>query len=517
MYINRVLMFQIDDIIKQYRRNHRIDSKRHREMTDHIEANLAESNNELRASTLREAVSLGMSLSAEVDDIHIERGWQAPRFRFTIELIVEEARRSSPGSRMVITGWTDRCEMQRDGRNSNNVYIAEDTEMYVNNVTVIRDFLREDRRGNEYLESKVFDNYQMILGEYHNARDRSRDNEYVMRPSEIFAMIDRIDDIGDEDDDVTDTRTMFNTGIRANNASNNQRMHYLKTLMNCDVDGRGEHEVYGARHRDNASRTSRDIAAYDVAREREVTWRRNAFFMAILDRNKDFTGSRRFEYRDLVDITEDRRMDTLEEITECTEINDCRASDSARLNGASRELINAFTVCNEIPVIMADSHISAIEFTIDGTTMDSRRRNAEMVIVPESVHYIIDGDFGTDLVDAFENRFIREVFNVITEDGNIPVYIHVSCDIGGMTVIDMEYDGGDMVIRKFATFTNSTAAPVITRNEKSALTFAKNYLAIRRDVVDRALASNSIEVEDEDEDDRDGDRRTAIPRIARIS
>lgn len=516
MYLSKVTMLEVDEIVDQARRNHRLDSKRHREMTDHISNNLNETSGGLRTSTLREAVSMGLSLSTECDRISIDRGWHSSRFRFIIELVIEEPRRTSPGSRMVISGWTDRFSLEKKDNDRNEKLIDPDTVMYVNHIVVVRDFLREDRRGQEYVESKIFDNYQMLLGDYYNSRERrGNSNEYLMRPAEIFAMIDRIDDVGDTDDDVYDTRTLFNTGVRSNNGSNNQRMHFLKSIMDSDVDGRGQHRVYGNRgHSSTGTNVTRDIASFDVAREQEVNWKRNAFFAAIVDRNRDFVGSRSFTYEDLVDFTERRTMRDLDDITSYTEMNDARASDSGRLTGASRELINAFTVCYEIPTIMADSHIAAIEFTVDGTMCDSRRRRAEMVIIPNSVRYILDGDFGNDLIDAFETRFLREVFDVISESGNIPIYMHVNTEIGGMTVIEMEYDGGDMVRRVFATFANSMAAPVITRDERSALSFAKNYLAIRRDVVDRALADNDLEV---DEDNDYEDRRTAVPKFARLS
>ena len=508
MYLSRLQLFEIDEITEQSRRNHSLNSKRHREMTDYIESNLAETGGMLRPSTLREAVSMGLTLSSETDKINIKGGWRARRFRFVLELVIEEPRQQSPGSRMVVTGWTDRFAV------SSEKEIDADTEMYVNHIVVVRDFLKSDRRGHEYVESKVFDNYQMLLGEYYNSRDRAGGkNEYLMRPAEVFAMIDRIEDIGDDDDGVTDTRTMFNTGIRSNNASNNQRMHFLKSLMDHDIDGRSEHNVYGGRSNDRGTYTSRDIAAYDSARINEVVWKRNQFFNALVNRNADFVGSRQFVYEDLIDFTESRTMRELDDLTDYTEMNDSRADDSRRLNGASRELISAFTVCYEIPTIMADSHIAAIEFTVDGTQRDSRNRRPELVIVPGSDKYLIKGDFGTDLIDAFENRFLREVFDVISEDGEIPIYMDVSCEIGGLTVIEMEYDGGSMERHVFSTFTNSMAAPVITRNEKSALTLARSYIQLRRDVVDRALGDRELEAEDDDRDDR----RIAVPKFTKIS
>ena len=509
MYLSKVQLFEIDAITEQHRRNHTLNSKRHREMTDYIETNLAESGGHLRANTLREAVSMGLTLSSETDRIGIKGGWRARRFRFVLELVIEEPAEQSPGSRMMVTGWTDRFSVSKEKE------IDDDTEMYVNHIVVVRDFLRRDRRGNEYLESKVFDNYQMLLGEYYNSRDRSSgNNEYLMRPAEVFAMIDRIEDIGwDADEEVTDTRTMFNTGIRSNNASNNQRMHFLKSLMDHDISGRGEFNVYGQGSRDRGAYTSRDIAAYDSARNNEVTWKRNMFFHALVNRNGDFVGSRRFTYGDLVEFTEGNSMRCLDDITDYTEMNDSRADESRRLNGLSRELISAFTICYEIPTIMADSYIAAIEFTIDGTQRDSRNRRPELLIVPGSDKYLMSGDFGTDLIDAFESRFVREVFDVISEDGEIPIYMDVSCEIGGLTVIEMEFDGGAMERHVFTTFASSMAAPVISRNEKSALTLAKNYVQLRRDVVDRALADRDLETADDDYTDR----RAAIPKFTKLS
>jgi hypothetical protein len=264
---------------------------------------------------------LGESLapSTEVETVRpIEGSWQDARYRFILEVEVEEPSRYGNGLRVIVCGYTDRVD------SSHNGHLAPDLRMYVNSIVGVSDWY-DTSRGQPILRSRVTDNYQVMLGEYNPGVRGGSD--WKMRPVDIFNTLELNDELKSDDpnEETVDTRSSFTQGVDTNRRCNNQRTHYLTRLITADAAGGNNASVFSDQFTPIGKQ--RNAMAADNIQETTVY---NNRFLELLMRNNDTSKKLRrkgyFEFEDLCVISSNGRLDGLDDIVDVYDRRQMRKS-----------------------------------------------------------------------------------------------------------------------------------------------------------------------------------------------
>lgn len=487
MRITKLVFIEVSELQEQYRRPYklRVDGS----VMDALdEAFSRDSVASARPKLLLDAITRGLSFSTNVEDTRIagngrRGGWDGKRFRFLMEITVEEpGRRGQPGSRVIVSGYTD-----------NNSYssassIDEETKMYINSVIGVRDTWRTDRRGDSYLESKIVKPYQVLSGVY----GRNSNNDYLCRPQDIFRRIQTIRDVGD---DGMDTRVMFKAGVEPSERVNNTRAGFLSRIVSNDFHGRMEVVAHGG---DNFQ-TSRNVKSADEARDIKMS--RNPFIDTLMSANGNVKESGYFIYKDLVPFSESGTMRSLDADTSIAPLqNNDFDYESIRWDGANGETNAAVTLTREVPSIMTDQNLASMRFTINNDHLDDDG-NPEFDLIEWTSHF--EGLDGPDVADVAIRRIIEEVYLPLTRFNKLHMDIEVTVDIGGMTAIEMIWDGGSNESFNFPTFADGIVPPTMTRNRSVLDDLAKSYTKLRKECIDPLMNDEVDLLDRENNTDRD--------------
>lgn len=499
MKIIKISLIEVSELEEQYRRPYELRADG-TVLNKIEEAFDRDSPGDARPKLLTDALVRGLNFSTRTEHATIvgrgrRNGWDTLRYRFIIEVLIEEpGRRGQPGSRVVLTGYTDSNE-----RNSDND-IPEELRFYVNSVIGIRDMPRTDARGDTYIESKVVKPYQVMTGVY-GAR---RDNDFLARPSDVFSRIKAVRELGD--DEVVDTRVMFKSGAEANDRVNNTRGGWLAKLISADYDGRLSVATHGV----DSFTKSRDVAAQDVSRDSKLS--RNEFMQHLMSVNREVKDSGCFKYGDLIEFSEFGTLRSLDDQTKLYRLEDNEFNyDSLRWDGADAETNVAVTLTREVPSIMTDHLISSIRFTIDNTETDDRD-DPQWEIIEWTTH--VDGLGSEAFAEAAMHRIIDEIYMPLTRFNSITCDIDVEADIGGMVTTVVSWDGGRDETRNFPAFADGIIPPTITRDRNVLNNLAKSYNRIRKDVIDPVMNRDvAILHEEETGISRNRDDRREVPKI----
>ena len=471
MRLESLTLVEVADIPDQYRRPY--DLYVNNDTIKALDFTLRNEGGQYRPAMLVDVLGNSIQLSSDaVEHVNLDVGrWSDERYRFIAIVTVEEPTRFHAGARLIVCGYTDRCDM------SYNKTIAPDLRFYINSIVGVRDLLAQDSRGNTYVKSMITDNYQVMLGEYE--QHNSRYNDYKMRPVDVFSTIETTRELGSCDDQTVDTRILFVNGVDTNSRRNNQRGRYLSSIIEQDVAGYQAIETYtNDEFNGNYSHNAASVEMASNAERRIVS---NQFIRYLTSNCKsDVIYNKYFVYEDMAALADGGTLRGLDEVTTLIERNRGTISmESENWNGATTETVVAATLAQEIPAIMTDCIMSSVSFTC--SNMSSRGSGIEFICT--DIHMFVPGDFGDYIINAFETRFINEVFKPLSQHGAIALDIQVHADVGGMTTVDIIIDNNPNERFVFPSFCDSILAPTLTKDFKKIESLASQYESIREEVV----------------------------------
>lgn len=471
MRMESLNLIEVADMPDQYRRAY--DLSVNNDTLRALDYTLRNEGGQYRPAMLVDV--LGNSIQLATDDVeHVQLDvgkWSDARYRFIAVVTVEEPTTFHAGSRLVVCGYTDRCDI------SYNKTVAPDLRFYINSIVGVRDLLSKDNRGNTFIKSMITENYQVMLGDFdqHN----SRHNDYKMRPVDVFSTIETTRELGSSDDQTVDTRILFVNGVDTNSRRNNQRGRYLSSII--EQDAAGYHAIETYTDDEYGGNYSHNSAAVEMAANAERRIVSNHFIRYLTSNcRSDVLYNKYFNYEDMAALASGGNLRGLDDITTIVErARGSMSMESENWNGATTETIIAATLAQEIPSIMTDCIMSGVIFTC--SNMASRDGRAEFICT--SIHMFVPGDFGDHIINAFETRFINEVFRPLSQHGSIALDIQVQADVGGMTVVDIIIDNNANERYVFPSFCDSILAPTLTRDFKKIENLASQYETIREEIV----------------------------------
>ncbi len=403
-----------------------------------------------------------LTFGSGYEDVNIQgigNDWDEKRFRFVMDVeLTAMSKYSKVGTRAIVQGYTEHADATHRGR------LDPKMRMYINNICTVQD-IQDGARGTT---TRVIDISQTLLGDI-----QAGNVEILIRPSDIFSTIDCIEDSLDEDmSEMVDTRSTFHRGVQLSKRSTSMASNYLKDLVEADLSA-SDNLVS---HDPNLINDTRDSLAREVAGGSIQSYRSNAFLKALQSNNRNFKGNNWFTIRDVADLL-DVTVNHIDDMIDVYQPDIDLESDV--WTGGSAEVKASFEICHSIPIIMADCYIDSIELTSDN--LDSR--NGEPCTGIQDLTSML-GENVRDRrhINKFIDRFNREVFRRISNNGQQLVDLEISSEICGLTTIKISIDDEHSYRYVFASFADGMLSPNVTNDSEVSLDLANGYIDLRREI-----------------------------------
>lgn len=479
MRLNKLVLRETGDLEKQFRR----PFKPHLDggILDDLEESMRSASSLSSIDSAMGEVAGRMLLPSdeyEEAKLHNVRSWRDRRFRFFADITVRDfSRHNTTCERMIVVGYTDRAEI---GRNDT---IDPDTEMVINSVIRLVGNLRKDHRGNVIESYRILEDSNILCAHDELATyDDLDDMEISLTPYNIFDAISAKDEDGDDWDPDGEiySSAILSAEARSVRRRVNNPTNYLTALVQSDVTALTLAEEENG---DMLFTPSRSNHARDICSDPDL--RSNDFIRAIANhRDEMYDAKNAFYYEDLVIFT-DNDLDELDDLTEVSLMaTDDIDLESDRWSSAHPETLAAYAVVHAVPTIAIETLQEDVEFTVDN---DNHENRPDFAIIHQQT-YVEDSsgepvDLDDSIIDRFEARVIHEVFNPLTRNGRHLVTLDVSCNIFGITRVEISIDDDNTRPYVFTSFADAMLSPVVSNSARTLKDFARDYSDIR-EVID---------------------------------
>ena len=406
--------------------------------------------------------------------------------------------RSSTSLRILVSGYTDRSQLDH------NRMPDPETIMHINSITTLRVTYGGGLGG--YDRYEVIDNNMVILPDVYN-----KASEKFSAPSTFLEYVESHDD-GIEDiglDLIVDAHGNRAKTIRHNMSSPDS---YFKTIARADFIANGDRDsmegVANANYDTAPMGLSSFTQPYLANNNYDRTVRNNTFYEAFSDAAENPDVARgifqenAFTLIDLLDACsiKERNMPDYIFVREFENLD----YDANRWNGANEETMAAYDVCHRIPEYMLNNLILGCSFEISNRYSSNRngrvtaefsflgdvndRGNQSYNIVPLTG----SGDIPNHFLETFENNIISDVFEPLSDYGEIPMTMTVYSSLAGLTKIDINIDDGQNEPYVFTSFCEHRLNNNLTRwDDKNFGDTIRNYSAIRGEIKVANMVRNS--------------------------
>lgn len=443
--------------------------------------------NNVSAAALGGIAGTIMRPSSRIESVaSIAGGWQSKRFRFILEIDLTNGR-SRSSRRKVLTGWTNYDGVDHNGQLDPNMIF------HVNNNIELRDSVSERMGLSTQMSTNVSQNNQLLVGKPQSRtrdlwRGNGADTSYSLRPTDLMTTIGTKFSLGslggfdgmsagafDEphgysQDEIINNDSNFSMGICNSTRDNLNPSTYLSRLL-------------------TGVRSANKLGENDYADEESLLYDRAAGMCS--ETGTDDVVFNAFanlcEFKDTGEFTAAQLMRADPEVDDKTYVgrvggvhkvfDNAVAQNTSEWTGADIATEIATMVKNAIPgMLIADSIAVAV---IDFTNMTQTGQDETSVAIRGMMH---EGMDEYSLEEKIAIRFNTELAASITKNGNLPVSIHVECDVYEDTLIVVAIDNERPVEFIDPTLADSTAPPVITGNKVALDNMASDMINITQNI-----------------------------------
>lgn len=418
--------------------------------------------------------------SAAGPAVNIVNGWGERRFMFHIKVRI--GNHLSAKRYQYISGYTDHCD------SSYRDTLDPKMRMYINSVVNADIGTKNYGDGRTAKIGRVLDASHVITAPDVISDDRYRDrdresysNVQLMAPKHLMgAMM-----VETSDFDTRDHRIGFADGkvekVRRNRGI---ATTYLSDAINgiCRAKAKldeddGSSGSYGGFDEYSSFVTEGQATFSQASYQCKEPTISNDPFMSWLEDSTDFGLDRYITYGELC-----RKLPEFDELTDVYTIGNVRKERSDNYdvrisergecngwNGSNAETVVATAFCYSIPAIMMELMLTRAVFTITNEQLDGRIR-----LDLKNHSTFAEGVSMAPYLARFEDRVINEVFDDLTRDGEIALWIDMDCDIEYGTFISVSYDGGHTEEFSLPTFADGLYSPIVTNKRENLIKVAKS-------------------------------------------
>lgn len=375
--------------------------------------------------------------------------------------------------RILVSGYTDRAEVDRDGLPD------YETRMHINTVTTLR--VRDDNNGLSRGErQEIVDNSMILLPD---PRRRDERSEEVASPG---LMLQYSDQYEDNEDLPSEYRNVDAHGLKARSLAHSVSSpdRFLGAMASSTLIGMNERQslLGSSFYQDDVLTVASMSKGHLTKNNIETVAMNNKFLAALSDsvNSRDEDGERGAL---LANNVRKYNSFVLDDLLMACDIPQSRAYSYMAVNrfenldydaeswfGGDYETMSAYDVCHRIPDIMLTNLIKGSSFIVTnmggyGTSLGTHgaRVRTEFSFLGdindrgEESYNIVpitgSGHLDSTLIDNFEQRIIDEVFMPLSNYGEEPLELVVHATLAGLTRVAITTDDVEdapYIFRSFA-------------------------------------------------------------------
>lgn len=385
----------------------------------------------------------------------IDLGWQEKRFRWRLELKIEN-RFGGFVFRKVLTGWTNHLGMS--DLNGNPVF-DPNMMFYINNDLSLRD--RQTTAANGLGLQTVTERIasdQILLGSWEKF---SHNNPLSLRPEDVTSQLASGGNIMEMSGaSVSNFYAQFMASpVKASSRRNNSPTHWLGKILRsyqsaADAYGNDSMMVDGI---DETLANATGLAKDGVLHE-------NSFIMKLKEVS-DYMDQGFFTYGQLCALFPEIGM-----MTNCRMygggsnilVQPPMAGDSARMDNSDMTTMTMQKLMNSLPALMSDCLLDSCGFIF--TNEQAGCADSLTPIAPEFFAPAVKGLHPQQLAMDFINKFLIELAPILTHQGQVALTIRFISNLYGNTEITINYAGSGEYKYNLPTFADTLTSPMVTRD-----------------------------------------------------
>jgi hypothetical protein len=414
--------------------------------------------------------------------IQIVNGWNEHKFRWLA--IAENTDRLGVKTYELVTGFTDYRGISFTGELDPNMVF------YIGNILTLRHTNVLTPGGNRTYFNVADASQLLVADEWQGVSNAG----FRLRPTDLFTAMDRTHLEQDMlDQGITDTRNMVTGQAVKSRRSNGVGTAYAagiienyKNARTMDQYGQSEDMILDfARTNTLEAPLTNDMFIRAVARERGVPI--TAFFtwqdLCRVDPNVQND-----------QITKVVLMGSPREIVN-TDMNDVRSGRNNEWGVADRPTQLATILQQAVPGIMMELALSGVVFRATNRTIGGgiHIEVLNWQDFPSLTGAQIDM---SEFIQAFKHRLQTEVLIDLSFSGQADFAMHMEVDLLGETVIELEWNGGELKRWVVPSFADALLTPLVTGDIRRPTWIAKNF----QGVFDGVLGTSHTEMPEGNDD-----------------
>lgn len=442
----RLIIQETGTYNRQFRRSFvsSVDGKSARQLID-----MAEQTRNITAATIANlGVPLVQPSSSPEGEAPIVNGWNEKRFRFFMELRIEDQLGSIKNEYLV--GYTDYKGMSHGGHLDNHM------RFYVNAVNITRSSVRVTPIGSQTISS-VIDNSQ-ILANTNYAGVNSQDQMFGMRPDDIFNRIEFADTAAFSGESFTDTRLFFSRKPSKNKRLNTSPSNFVASMLDSYRGAQNSEAGYG---NTNVYETAKStVSSAPIAQDPFLSYVQNqgelgnSFTLGTLrDLDPNVNNVIAVSHLSL------ERLATLH-----------NAGSTCDWGGSDINTIIATSLAQAVPSYMLENFINDISFMATNQSFGS-----EMLMTIMDANSFMMNTSLVNHIEAFKFRIINELLKSLTYNNQLGIDIKFKCDLLDEIWISVAVNGGPEITYVAPAFADSLFSPNYTRNQNTVAAMANDF------------------------------------------
>lgn len=400
-----------------------------------------------------------MDVDKRRDAIPIKGSHKEPRFVFIMEITKEVM--SGISEVYIVTGFTDRLDYSIDRMDQDIVYIAEDTEFYVNNVITMQE-TESSMHGYGSNESFKLKKVDQLLYENPFADRGYKSNLTTITPYDVATRL-QISHLDDENVQGITLDGTFRNGTASTKAQSSIKLSRRGNTNVSEFVGRliGGH-VNGVERLKTGQADEFNVWDTICSDLAENKIRSNPLFNVLRD-STNLETDKCFTFRDLVNISPD--------IDDVTEVN----LGNKRRNNLDTEYHSQSTMAYQIglriaqamPSLLTSCALDFICFEVHNHTIDE-----DFVIIidpdgerePKPFAPSVNDEL---MVRKFKNRLSNEVLNGLLENDMIELELYVEASLTDEIYIEVGFNGEKPVPWAYESFCDNLSSPILCNGENN--------------------------------------------------
>lgn len=376
-------------------------------------------------------------------DVTIPNGWNEDRYVFI--MIITTSANGIIGREMV-TGYTDRRDAAIMGR---DIKLAPDTVFYVNSITKMG-----TRQVNNVYIPVVQDSFSVFgggigAGAYNNSSPWKMTPQNLLR-STYASGIDGTTDIPENTIIGTDDRRVSQVPSLVSRNYNSPTQMLSKIVEGAFVATMFNNNTSGYSGESVANQIRGSMA--------DPSTHHSAFLSALTNVQSRRTSTFDWKWLLQLDPTIDYRAEVSDEHYQTTQY-------SAPWLSPTIETTMAIVVSSMVTNLMTKSSLSYIEFSSTNTMGTALTGYQPETVVSDMRGFVSNLNF-SGLQFSTEKVISDELGPILSQNNELPYFIHVKCDLNTDIVIEIQIGNGIKELYVFPSFSDSSISPMLTVNSE---------------------------------------------------